>query len=702
MMFRRPKKGPLDLSSLDQVKNVEAISVVDMSTEVKTPVVPQIPKVSILLECLKWARVWSRYIKRDIAQSMVGVRGVAVDIIGVTGTLPQTQKVLFAAGMIVMFVTVSLMRGVVVAQRFQQDVETLSTEVQQAQLPLLAGHIGQGDLREVITQVEGMRLELQRIKGELPQLITSSTNIGSTNAKVLQLIDIYDQLAVSSMAMLRTGDSLQEFTVDMVTLSPDDLRAKYKSITTYLSYQWESLMSEVTPGLRLSLKQLETIDSRFLPAHIKENVDVVTTYIRELLVIIDQVEASKDALLTLLGDDGPRHYVVLLENTGEARATGGFFGTMLFIKINSGYIEDLHIEDTYHIDGQILQTLDVPTGLADFQHELRLRDSNYWPDFPTSAKQISWFLDKYNGPSIDGIFAVTDRFATEALGYVGTLPIAGHDVPAKDALTVLSALIEAKVDAKDPKSYLKEITSELSDLFFHTIQSNPAGLLQLLDGIATKQVMGFSFDTKVQQLFDTYSFSGRVSSPSDGDSFLYVPTSVSGNKSDHYVTRYLTHHTERVEGMLTDTVSLTKQHLWSADTAIYLKNLLGIYDIKVTDDLLTILGAGENKEYVRYYVPKGSKLTKAVGVAIEDIDVSEELGFTVFGFTSNVLAGQRVKTTLTYRLPQDLGATYKLSLIHSPGNGAIAMQKSMSLGEGGQIHVKNLIYDRDVTLVSSD
>ncbi|MEA3304178.1 MAG: DUF4012 domain-containing protein [Patescibacteria group bacterium] len=100
-----------------------------------------------------------------------------------------------------------------------------------------------------------------------------------------------------------------------------------------------------------------------------------------------------DLALELLGEKDLQRYLFVFQNSAEIRPTGGFIGSLMLLDFLDGVYTQTPI-DVYKLDGQLTEKIPIPYGLQKVAENFYLRDSNYWPDFPQSAEQISWFLEK--------------------------------------------------------------------------------------------------------------------------------------------------------------------------------------------------------------------------------------------------------------------------------------------------------------------
>lgn len=86
---------------------------------------------------------------------------------------------------------------------------------------------------------------------------------------------------------------------------------------------------------------------------------------------------------------------------------------------------------------------------------------------------------------------------------------------------------------------------------------------------------------------------------------------------------------------------------------------------------------------MRVYVPKGSTLISATGVEIKDMAVTEDLGYTVFGFNfSPVSPGAEQTVTLKYTLPGTLSGPYRLFVRKQAGAENITLKKTLNTANG--------------------
>jgi hypothetical protein len=129
-------------------------------------------------------------------------------------------------------------------------------------------------------------------------------------------------------------------------------------------------------------------------------------------------------LAELAGGNGRRTYLIVAQNQEELRPTGGFISGAGLLEVEDGQLGTLTFSDAYTVDQWNSKPYDFPPApLYEFMgSELFLfRDSNFWPDFPTSAEQMMTLYTYGTGTAVDGVIAFDQEFLralVAGLGYV--------------------------------------------------------------------------------------------------------------------------------------------------------------------------------------------------------------------------------------------------------------------------------------------
>ncbi len=173
-----------------------------------------------------------------------------------------------------------------------------------------------------------------------------------------------------------------------------------------------------------------------------QTAGLLETLDRELPVLESALHGARVAPW-LLGADAGRIYLVLAQNNHELRATGGFLSGVGELRIEGGRLVSVDFRDSYAVDN-----FQVPHDVAppDFQALLSgelvfFRDTNWDPDFPTSARTAMAVYARDQGVEADGVLALdldALRYLLEAVGPV-EVPGLPDVVTAENVLQTIQA-----------------------------------------------------------------------------------------------------------------------------------------------------------------------------------------------------------------------------------------------------------------------
>ena len=401
-------------------------------------------------------------------------------------------------------------------------------------------------------------------------------------------------------------------------------------------------------------------------------------------------------LAELLGGNGPRKYLFLFQNNHELRATGGFIGSYAVLSVHDGIIEKPKVDGIFNPDGQLKENIVPPKPIQKISAGWSLHDSNWYPDFPTSAKKAMFFYEKTGGPTVDGVVTVTPTVMEKLLSVLGPidLPEYGVTIDAENFIPIVQEQVEEKYDRTENNP--KQILSDLSTQIFERILSlrNHEELLRIADaliaGLNERHILLYAEQPEIEALLDQAGWSGRLLA-TDQDFVSVVHSNINGYKTDGVMKESLTHRAEiAFDGSITDTLSITRQHLGGHTPYEWWNKV--------------------NADYVRVYVPLGSELVSVKGTTWEfppeplDYDalsfhrdegveaeeknthiheesgtrISEENGKTVFGSWVYVSPGESVTVEMTYRLPFKIdtarlkqGEAERFSVLYQKQSGSV-------------------------------
>lgn len=371
--------------------------------------------------------------------------------------------------------------------------------------------------------------------------------------------------------------------------------------------------------------QLEGIDVDSLPLE----------YQAQFISFRDQAETATAALSSLLGSaqeikdflgvSSDKRYLLVFQNNAEMRGSGGFFGSYALVDIRDGRIRRLEVPagGSYDTEAGMKNFIQSPKPLWLVSPRWYFWDSNWWPDWPTSARSLMWFYEKSGGPTVDGVISFTPDVLADLLRITGPIDMQadyGLTVDADNFWDLIQATVEKDNLIKaypeevaslpdspenQPKKIIGDLMAKIMDRLPQILSlDNLSPLLQALEkNLSAKNIMLYFSDPALEAKAARYGFDGAML-PSRQDYLLIAHTNIAGQKSDRKMSDKIEHSVQVLsDHSLIDTLTITRTH-----TGIKNEMLSGV----------------RNVDWLRVYVPQGSQLLEASGFRAPDASYFEE------------------------------------------------------------------------------
>lgn len=314
------------------------------------------------------------------------------------------------------------------------------------------------------------------------------------------------------------------------------------------------------------LHQLQDAQPQFLEARqaiqqvlsVRENLNIyeLSPEIRQLLLtefdpllsILDDGVAGALALPQVLGasEEGPKTYLLLVENEDELRPTGGFITAVGNIVVSNGKILSMSFEDS---GGQ--EDWDKPYPAAPWQLQnymnsrvLVLRDSNWFTDFPTSALYAEHLYSYTHAHSVDGVIAFNQQVLILLLRSLGAVNVEGapESVTAENVVPYMrAAKLPPPIGFRQPGEERKEFISKIADAILDKILSADNADLEELGKMVWRSLderhLLVQFDNELMSdLSKKHNWDGSLQAD-QGDFLMIVDSNIGFNKTNAIVSR---------------------------------------------------------------------------------------------------------------------------------------------------------------------
>lgn len=465
---------------------------------------------------------------------------------------------------------------------------------------------------------------------------------------------------------------------------------------------------EARYSLDLALAARSRIDTRALSPEVR---DVILNKVDRLLPLLQDGLVVGLELPGLLGatEDGPRTYLLLVQNEDELRPTGGFITAVGKLQIADGEIGRLNFSGSDKFDDWTKPYPTAPWQLREYMNTpiLILRDANWFADFPTAARYAKHLYSYADSAPVDGVIAVDQHMLVEVLSITGPVEVEGVDylIDAGNVIFYMRGaktptLEQAESPTWDNKGFLNKLSYALMD---KVLSGNVEleHLATLLIKVLNERHLLVQLDHPVvTPLLEKYHWDGSIR-PARGDFLMVVDTNVGFNKTNAVVDSSLVYDVDlRKANSLTSSLTVFHTNRASGVGACLHWNKIRVEG----ERYYPIQDCYWN--YLRVFSPQGTFLLGATSPAIpadwmihkkrpsQAVDILEDIpSLQEFGTIQVVPASASQTTRFEFLLPVSVVQPgplpgqwlYRLSVQKQPGTLAVPLEIHIQLPKNASV-----------------
>ena len=479
---------------------------------------------------------------------------------------------------------------------------------------------------------------------------------------------------------------------------------KAQSIEERIVFMAQTL-DKISPQLDVVGKDMEDVQAelnkidanrypeKFMGKNIRSKIVEIKSTVSDSTSLLSQAKPFIKLLPSLLGNPNAKSYMLLFQNDAELRGTGGFMTAYAYLKVTKGKMEPQGSYDIYDLDSRFKKTVPAPEAIKAYLNETNwnLRNMNISPDFKVAMDLfMKYYRDLAGSQHPDGIIALDTQLPVEILKVIGPIGVGGwgnfsaNNDPRCNCPQVVYALEEI---ADRPVGTLKVGRKAVLGPLMHSMLANAMGspkhlwpkLINVaLDAIKQKHLIFYFMDEPTQKVAEDFNAAGRIK-PYAYDYLSINDSNFGGAKSDMFITRDVEQEIENANGTVTKTVTINYNNPYKGSNC----------NLEAGQLCLN----GTYRDWVRLFVPKGSKLISVIGSEVKE-KTSEDLDKTVFEGFFTMRPQSSSKIVFKYELPQLDLSPYKLMIQKQAGLPTI---KYTIIYNGNQTLV-NLDGDKELTL----
>ena len=413
-----------------------------------------------------------------------------------------------------------------------------------------------------------------------PQVLQLRTDLDALQAEaapLLWLAPAFGWIPTYGGDIAQAPDLLQ-LASGLTVAADEGIRAVGPAVeTALLKGRRDGVENDQHLDLPLLLEKLQAGEGRLLAAQValaqaldaRQRIDaarlsettraLLETRIDPLLSTIASDFPIEDALTLVrvaptalgVGQAGPQTYLLLMQNEDELRPTGGFITAVGSVVVHNGELLNIQIESVELVDDRSKPYPSPPWQLKEYMLSgiLVLRDSNWFTNFPTTARMAEYLYSYSRAHSVDGVIAIDQHVVVELLAALGPVHVEGV-VTEINSVNVLEYMRSAKerrtpagvVGVWDRKQFIGRLAKPIIEKILNTRDSSLAKtMIRLLD---ERHILLQFDDPDLTNFLARHRWDGALRPPQGGDFLMAVDSNLGFNKSNVVVESALAYEVD--------------------------------------------------------------------------------------------------------------------------------------------------------------
>lgn len=429
-------------------------------------------------------------------------------------------------------------------------------------------------------------------------------------------------------------------------------------------------LNQVDQQLTDGVARLRSANSSWLVGPLESRLQLLTSHVVKAQGSASLASEVVEAAPGLLGGDGPRHYLVALQDPAESRGLGGLIVSYGLVTASNGHVAVDQFSDISQFNAAVQEhggaTITAP---ADFvarygQNPSRYAQNvTYSPDLPTVTQVMSQLYAKAGYGKLDGMMVLDPRSLAALLNFTGDI-----QAPGLGTLTAANTdeLLEKGQYALYPSASQQTERRNALDGALHTALSRlaegslptPASLASTLGpDVASGDLLFWSMHPDEQEMLERTGLAGRFPAPHGGDLLAVTTANTAANKIDPYLQRTITSdvHYSSSNGDVSETVQVVLHN--GAPATGLSSEVIGSY-------AGSRVPPGTNWTWVTFYSPLH---LDGANLSASPLQMSSQTEFGVAAYSAFIKIGPGATQTVTVHLHGRVSAGgYRLHVYSQP------------------------------------
>lgn len=379
-----------------------------------------------------------------------------------------------------------------------------------AQATTLRTELGDGDLdaAEAASDRLAARAEVARehSDGVLWAGATYVPLVGDDVRAVRQLSSALDELAARAAGPALTAAR---------TVARDPLRGDDGAFDVSTARALQTPLAEAGAAAGRAATDLREVDPDDLAGPLRPSVAEFKEQVSQLDSALRVGTTATELLPALLGAEGERSYLLVVQNNAEVRATGGLPGSVSVLRARDGRLELAEQgsapdfgppgsppADRLTADETRLLGADMAT---DF------RDTTFTPDFPRAASLMAAMADRRLGQPVDGVVSIDPVALAGVLEGTGPIDAAGTQLDADNVVRrLLFEPYQELAGDREHNAYFEATSAAIFDALLQGSIDERTVLTELAEGVQQRRVLVWSERPEEQRALEDAGLAGAL------------------------------------------------------------------------------------------------------------------------------------------------------------------------------------------------
>lgn len=240
-------------------------------------------------------------------------------------------------------------------------------------------------------------------------------------------------------------------------------------------------------------------------------------------------------------------WLIMLQNSNELRASGGFMGSFALVTIDQGKVIESVVEDVYDADGQWRGFIEAPPGVKEYLSSGKgwhLPDANWSADFSQSAEQVKSFIEQSNNIKISHVVGINTLAASAIIDAIGPIYLSDYNLTlnAENMSTLLQSRPAEFFPGSRQKVHMLDQTKLQTLLKIKSLDRSAYQALYqtIISQLKAKNILFYSTDSKLQTNWISLGWAGIIPKIQKDTAVLgLVESNVGINKVNQWIDRQI-------------------------------------------------------------------------------------------------------------------------------------------------------------------